>query len=82
VEYLGNCPRCKHHTIVKTIKQIPHSITERFPQRKVKCEHCGSTQRVTIIGEIVKRPVPTEAINPELINEVQPEDRLIFQLWK
>lgn len=53
MEYLGNCPKCNHHTIVKTIKQIVHTAT-RKPQRNAKCVNCGKLSRITIIGEFIQ----------------------------
>jgi transcription elongation factor Elf1 len=76
MEYIGNCPECKHHTIVTTVKQIKKT-TARNPQRKLKCARCGATARITIIGTIGK---PINATN-EFDPECGTTDTLRIQLW-
>jgi transcription elongation factor Elf1 len=76
MEYFGNCPKCNHHTIVKSVKQI-HGSTKRLPQRTTKCGHCGATARITIIGQIVK--LATTTLNPNA--EFATANRLVVHLW-
>lgn len=84
MEYFGNCPKCGHHTIVKTVKTIK-SATERNPQRVALCGNCGETSRITIIGEIVKLEKPTQSATTMLTEEYDPELNsysLRIKLWK
>ncbi len=76
MEYFGNCPKCKHHTIVKSIKSIK-STTARLPQRIAKCIKCGKTSRITIIGEVTKDAQTTNTVNPEFATA----NRLVIKLW-
>ena len=77
MEYLGNCPKCKHHTIVRTVKQIPHTEGQRLPQREEKCINCGETKRITIIGEVVKDAETSRTVSPEFATV----NRLVFKKW-
>jgi transcription elongation factor Elf1 len=76
MEYFGNCPKCRHHTIVKSVKAIK-SATARLPQRTSECINCGTTARITIIGEIVKLAGITNVVNPEFATV----NRLVVRLW-
>jgi len=76
MEYIGNCPKCEHHTIVPSVKQIKKT-TERNPQRISKCDHCGATARITIIGTIEKPVNATNDYDPECGTT----DTLRIKLW-
>lgn len=80
MEYIGNCPKCKHHTLVKTVKTIKNDST-RKPQRVTKCSNCGATTRQTIIGEIVKLVKPTQSATEEYDPTLN-SYALRIQLWK
>lgn len=77
MEYLAKCPRCKHHTIINTVKQIKHVLGERNPQRNEKCVNCGKKERVTVIGEIVGVAGIANTVNPEYATA----NRLVIRLW-
>jgi transcription elongation factor Elf1 len=76
MEYIGNCPVCKHHTIIKTVKEIVHD-KKRRPQRKVKCLNCGNLTRITIIGEIEKVFSEMKSPTPEFSTH----NRLLIKFW-
>lgn len=76
MEYFGNCPKCRHHTIVKSVKAIK-SATLRLPQRIAYCINCETTARITIIGEIIKLAEATDTVNPEFATA----NRLVVRLW-
>jgi hypothetical protein len=93
-EYIGICPRCAHHTIVSSTKQITPSTKQVFtvsatkeifqktiwnyPHRMTKCVNCGSTVRATIIGIVSKIASATVHINPEFATT----NTLRIRFWK
>jgi hypothetical protein len=81
MEYIGNCPKCNRHTIVKTIKRIAHGLTDRLPQRMAKCDKCGATARITIIGEILRLEKPTQSATVEFDPTLNSYS-LKIQMWK
>ena len=76
MEYIGNCPKCKHHTIVNTVKEL-HVKGERLPQREEKCTNCGNLARITIIGEVEKVPNYAISATPEFSTH----NRLLIHFW-
>jgi hypothetical protein len=82
MDFIYKCPECKKHGILKTLKRIQHSSTARLPQRKINCDKCHKSVRATIIGEVIKQQIPQENVNPEIAQEIQPQDRLVFRFWR
>jgi transcription elongation factor Elf1 len=76
MEYFGNCPKCRHHTIVKSVKAIK-SATARLPQRIAYCINCETTARITIIGTVEKSESTTTVVNPEFATN----NTLRIKLW-
>ncbi len=76
MEYLTNCPKCKRHSLIETVKQINHN-SKRKPQQIAKCLRCGKPTRQTFIGEVER--VPNYAISAQ--PEYSTHDRLLFKLW-
>jgi transcription elongation factor Elf1 len=76
MEYLGNCPKCKHHTVVQT-PRIIKKPEERHPQREAKCINCGNLARITLIGEVTHVAGTPLSPNPEYATV----NRLVFKLW-
>jgi transcription elongation factor Elf1 len=75
MEYVGNCPKCDHHVLVETTKQLNHE--KRKPQRVEKCSNCGKKARITIIGEVERVPNYALSSTPEYATH----NRLLFHFW-
>ena len=76
MEYLTNCPKCKHHGILSTVKQIIRKA-QRKPQREAKCSNCRNLARITIIGEVDSVPNYALSANPEYATH----NKVMIHFW-